>query len=80
MNILKIKLTEIRDVEDFVKVLVPYYDVEMDLRSGRYIVNARSLLAIYSLDLKNPVDLVIHSEDEDLVKKIVNDISKYIAA
>jgi hypothetical protein len=80
MSILKIKLTEIKDVEDFVKVLVPYYNVEMDLRSGRYIVNARSLLAIYSLDLKNPVDLVIHSEDEDLVKKIVNDISKYIAA
>ena len=78
MKTLEIKLTEIKDVEDFVKTMTQYYDVEMDLHSGRYIVNAKSLLAIYSLDLKNPIVLVIHSSDEKLAAKVIDEIKKYV--
>lgn len=72
-NILKnisISLKEVNDVTKFVNLLTTY-DYEVDLVSGRYIVNAKSLLGIYSLDLSKPVKLVIYSDEcDELLAKL----------
>lgn len=59
-------MTLMLDSIDRVKTLVGFvsrYPFETDLVSGRYTVNAKSIMGIFSLDLSEPVTLVIHSED-----------------
>ena len=54
-------LGSINDVKNFVNV-VTKYDYEIDLTSGRYVVDAKSIMGIFSLDLSKPIDLNIHAE------------------
>ena len=43
----------------------------MDLQSGRHVVDAKSILGIFSLDLSKPVKLIIHSDDcEDILEAV----------
>jgi phosphotransferase system HPr-like phosphotransfer protein len=63
MKFTYIKLTTIEDVYTLVKTLLAF-DGEVDLESGRYKVDGRSLLGIFSLDLTKPVKLVFHDEDK----------------
>lgn len=70
MKNISISLKEVNDVTKFVN-LITTYDYEVDLVSGRYIVNAKSLLGIYSLDLSKPVKLVIYSDEcDELLAKL----------
>ncbi len=63
-------LSSINDVKNFVNV-VTKYDYEIDLISGRYIVDAKSIMGIFSLDLSKPIDVEAHSEDcEELLTKL----------
>ena len=57
-----LRLDSIERVKAFVE-LVSRYPFDTDLVSGRYTVNAKSIMGIFSLDLSKPVTLVIHSED-----------------
>lgn len=59
------------EVKDFVNI-VGKYTVETDLKSGRYTVDAKSLLGIFSLDLSKPITLEIHDGKgvEDLIKEL----------
>lgn len=70
MRTVNIKLTSIQDVRDFVNV-VTSQTIEIDLVSGRYTVDAKSIMGIFSLDLLNPIQLIAHSDDcDDLMEKI----------
>ncbi|HHW89315.1 MAG TPA: HPr family phosphocarrier protein [Clostridiales bacterium] len=59
------------DVKDFVNI-VSKYTVETDLKSGRYTVDAKSLLGIFSLDLSKPITLEIHDgkDADELIKEL----------
>ncbi len=57
-----IKLDTINDVKDFVNT-VSKYDFDVDLVSGRYAVDAKSIMGIFSLDLSKPIKMDIYSED-----------------
>jgi phosphotransferase system HPr-like phosphotransfer protein len=64
MSETKIFLKEIDDVKEFVNlVMLESYDV--DLVSGRYAVDAKSIMGIFSLDLSEPVVLKAHTDDAD---------------
>ena len=70
MKTVKISLNSIDKVKAFVNE-VTKYDAEFDLVSGRYVIDAKSIMGIFSLDLSIPIDLNIHSEnniDEILAK------------
>ena len=54
MTKLQIRMRQVDQVKDFVDLLSKY-PYEMDLVSGRYTIDAKSLLGIYSLDLSNPL-------------------------
>ena len=66
----KIQLNAINDVKEFVNTVMRFnYDI--DLVSGRYAIDAKSIMGIFSLELSKPIELVAHTEDPDeLVKAI----------
>lgn len=64
MKSVKIMLASINDVKNFVNE-VTKCDMEVDLVSGRYIVDAKSIMGIFSLDLTKPIILNIHSDNCD---------------
>lgn len=56
MATVNISLSTIEDVKNFVSV-VSKYDFEVDLTSGRYVIDAKSIMGIFSLDLSKPIQL-----------------------
>ena len=57
-----IRLSTIQDIKKFVEIasLTP---VEVDLCSDRYVVDGKSIMGIFSLDLLNPIKMIVHSDD-----------------
>ncbi len=64
MTRLRLVLKTINDVKEFVRV-ANHFDYEIDLSSGRYVVDAKSIMGIFSLDLTKPLDVVVHSDQCD---------------
>lgn len=62
MNKTKVMLGTINDVKNFVSV-VTQCDYDVDLISGRYAVDAKSIMGIFSLDLSKPIELEAHTDD-----------------
>lgn len=64
MKSITINLTMAENVKNFVQI-VSKYTCDMDLRCGRYVVDAKSILGIFSLDLSRPVVLEIYDDNAD---------------
>lgn len=62
MKTVRISLNSIDKVKSFVNDLAKF-DADFDLVSGRYVIDAKSIMGIFSLDLSKPIDLAIHSTD-----------------
>ncbi|HHU70540.1 MAG TPA: HPr family phosphocarrier protein [Clostridiales bacterium] len=62
MKTIKISLNSIDKVKAFVND-VTKFDSDFDLVSGRYVIDAKSIMGIFSLDLSKSIDLNIHSEE-----------------
>ena len=70
MKSITITLSMTENVKKFVNI-VAKYPYDLDLKSGRFVIDAKSLLGIFSLDLSKPVTLDIHSDKcDDLVKEL----------
>ena len=70
MKSINIKLSLAENVKTFVNT-VNRYPYDMDLRAGRHVVDAKSILGIFSLDLSKPITLDVYTDDcDDLVKDI----------
>ena len=63
MKTVKISLNSIDKVKSFVNDITKF-DYDFDLVSGRYVIDAKSIMGIFSLDLSKPIDLNIHAEDD----------------
>lgn len=77
MKTVKIRLTSIESVRDFVE-LVRQFEGDIDLSSGRYIVDAKSIMGIFSLDLMQPITLTAYSGNEDNCNKLIESLKGYI--
>ena len=64
MKTVKISLNSIDKVKSFVNDITKY-DYDFDLVSGRYVIDAKSIMGICSLDLSKDIDLNIHAEGEE---------------
>lgn len=64
MKTVQISLNSIDKVKSFVNEITKY-DYDFDLVSGRYVIDAKSIMGIFSLDLSKPIDLNIHAESQD---------------
>ncbi len=76
MKTFEINLSSINDVKDFVN-LVNRYEFDVDLSSGRYTVDAKSIMGIFSLDLSKPIGVEIHSDNEK-AQEFVNALKPYL--
>ena len=61
-------------LNDFIRIKnfsseVVKFESDIDLIKGRYIIDAKSTIGIFTLDLSSPVDVVIHSDDEDEIRR-----------
>ena len=76
MKTVNVKLREAQGVKTFVNAVARYpYDI--DLRAGRHVVDAKSILGIFSLDLSKPLTLEIYADDcGDLLADIADFIEK----
>ena len=75
MKTVRISLNSIDKVKSFVNDLTKF-DVNFDLVSGRYVIDAKSIMGIFSLDLSKPIDLNIHAEAG--IDEILETMSPYI--
>ena len=64
MREVHIVLKGIEDVRNFVKEVI-LLDYDVDLVQGRYVVDAKSVMGIFSLDLLSPITVQIHTENAD---------------
>ena len=62
MKTVQISLNSIDKVKSFVNA-ISQFEFDFDLISGRYVIDAKSIMGIFSLDLSKPIDLNIHAED-----------------
>ena len=75
MKTVQIYLNSIDKVKSFVNDIAKF-DYDFDLVSGRYVVDAKSIMGIFSLDLAKPLDLNIHTEEG--VDEVLEFLKAYI--
>ncbi len=75
MKSVQISLNSIDKVKSFVNDLAKF-DADFDLVSGRYVIDAKSIMGIFSLDLSKPINLNIHSDSE--IDQILETLDPYI--
>ena len=61
MKSIEISLNSIEKVKNFVNTIATF-DGEFDLASDRYVVDAKSIMGIFSLDLSKPLKLNVHDD------------------
>ena len=64
MKKMEIMLSSVQDVREFVNIVV-LIDFEVDLAQGRYLIDAKSIMGIFALDLLAPITVVAHTEYAD---------------
>ena len=70
MKTVQISLNSIDKVKSFVNDITKF-DYDFDLVSGRYVIDAKSIMGIFSLDLSKPITVQIQSDDcEEFIQKL----------
>ena len=75
MKTVEISLNSIDKVKSFVNEITKF-NYDFDLASGRYVIDAKSIMGIFSLDLSKPITLNIHAEAD--VDKILEALEPYL--
>jgi len=65
MKTVQISLNSIDKVKAFVNTITKF-DFDFDLVSGRYVIDAKSIMGIFSLDLSKPIELNIHASEAEM--------------
>ena len=76
MKTVMISLNSIDKVKSFVND-ISKFNFDFDLVSGRYVIDAKSIMGIFSLDLSKPIELNIHAEGENL-DAVMEQLTPYI--
>ena len=70
-----IRFNQIDQVKNFNAVVI-HFDADMDLLNGRYIIDAKSIMGIFSLDLSKQIEFHIHTEDDALAQVVVKGLKE----
>jgi len=76
MVTVNVSLNSIDKVKSFVND-ISGYKADFDLISGRYVIDAKSIMGIFSLDISKPIQLNIYAEND--IDKIMETIKPYLA-
>ena len=71
-----VRLDNIKRIKDFVDI-VSKYDEEITIKSHRYEVNAKSIMAIFSLNLLEPINVCLYCDDLLVAKRFVDDMKGF---
>lgn len=63
-----VMLNDFSKIKNFIDK-VSKFESDIDLEKSRYIVNGKSIIGIFTLDLSTPIDVVIHSKNEEEIKR-----------
>lgn len=66
MRTVKVSINSIDKVKAFVNI-VNSFDSDFDLVSGRFVIDAKSIMGIFSLDLSKPITLNIYNDDDSTI-------------
>ena len=69
-----INILNINDVKTFVNI-VNNYEFDVDLVSGRYVVDAKSIMGIFSLDLSKPIVVEVRDDNCD---KFMDELKQFV--
>ena len=75
MSGIKIKL-KYNDLKEFIKT-TESFESDIDIIKGRYVVDAKSLLGVLSLDFTQPTTVVIHSVNEDEIVRFYDEMKRF---
>jgi len=75
-NEFKIRINTIDRVKRLVNITMSY-DEDIDISSGRYIIDGKSIMGIFSFDLTKPLVVHIHSNDETVVRNFNKDMEMF---
>lgn len=73
---MKIKLVTIEDVKRFVKICSSYEE-DIDFISGRFVIDAKSILGIFSVDLRKEARVRIHTDNKETEKKFYKQMEEF---
>lgn len=73
---MKIQLNLISDINEFIQGC-QYYTGEIEITQGRQVVDAKSTLGVYSLDLSQPIDVHIHTDRTDVAEDFYKFLAKW---
>lgn len=79
MKKVTIRLETINDVKNFVSA-VTTFECDFDIVAERYIVDAKSIMGIFSLDLSKPLELNINTDDEKEINAVLKAISAVLVS
>lgn len=74
---MEVAINNIDKVRKFVDI-VSRFDCDIDLVSGHTMVDAKSILGIFSLNIMKPMMMIIH-DDEDKAQIIRNSLKAFVA-
>ena len=75
-NEFRVQLNTIDRVKRFVKIC-DNYEEDIDLGSGRYIIDAKSIMGIFSFDLTKPLNIRIHSQNIEKINRFNEEMSDF---
>ena len=75
MKTVRVCLDSIDKVKGFVND-ISRFNTDFDLISGRYVIDAKSIMGIFSLDLSKPIELTLHESDE--IDEILKALQPYV--
>lgn len=67
---MKVLLDTMDKIKDF-NCIVSDYKSEVDLTSGRYVIDAKSIMGIFSLDCSKPIEVSIYGEQAEVLRKVL---------
>lgn len=73
MKRMKIKLNTLNDANSFVKT-IDKYDYDIDAVCGRYVIDAKSIMGLLSLGIPKEVNVIIHTNNKDVISNFEDDI------
>ena len=75
VNGIEIKL-KYEDLKEFIKITTSF-ESNIDMIKDRYVIDAKSLLGVLSLDFTQPTTVVIHSVNEDEIVRFYDEMKRF---
>lgn len=73
---MEIKLNRVEDITKFNKIVCSF-ESDIDVKRGRYVLDAKSLMGVYTLDLSRPITVSIISSDREEIEKFESEMEQF---